>query len=61
MRRLARLADKDGRKVFSRSQQAEDDGKSERPPVMGGIGDETIAPTRKCADFHLVICRKTGL
>ena len=28
---------------------------------MVGIGDETIALTRKRADFHLVICRKTGL
>ncbi|MFA6271016.1 MAG: hypothetical protein WC657_07480, partial [Candidatus Paceibacterota bacterium] len=27
----------------------------------GRIGDETIAPTRKRADFHLVTRRKTGL
>jgi hypothetical protein len=28
---------------------------------MGWIGDETIALTRKRADFHLVIYRKIGL
>jgi hypothetical protein len=44
-----------------RMQQVEDDGKSECLPVMGRIGAETIAPTRKRADFHLVICRKIGL
>lgn len=43
------------------AQQVEDDGKSECLTVMVGIGDEKIAPTRKRADFHLVICRTTGL
>ena len=28
---------------------------------MTGIGDETIAPTRKRADFHLVTLREKGL
>ena len=42
-------------------QWVEDDGKSERLTVMVGIGDETIAPTRKRADFHLVTLRKKGL
>ena len=42
-------------------QWVEDDGKSERLIVMVGIGDETIAPTRKRADFHLVTLRKKGL
>ena len=41
--------------------QVEEDGKSECLSVMEGIGDETIAPTRKRADFHLVIYRKIGL
>jgi len=41
--------------------QVEDDGKSECLVVMMGIGDETIALTRKCADFHLVTLRKKGL
>jgi len=38
-----------------------DRGKSECPAVMAGIGDETIALTRKGADFHEVACRKIGL
>ena len=41
--------------------QVEEDGKSECLPVMGGIGDETIALTRKRADFHLVTLREKGL
>ena len=41
--------------------QVEDDGKSECLVVMTGIRDETIALTRKRADFHLVIYRKIGL
>ncbi len=40
--------------------QVEEDGKSECLPVMGRIGDETIALTRKRADFHLVTLRKKG-
>ncbi|GEM_PF-2521641 len=38
-----------------------DRGESECLAVMAGIGDETIAPTRKGADFHVVACRKIGL
>jgi hypothetical protein len=41
--------------------QVGDDGKSECFSVMERIGDETIALTRKRADFHLVIYRKIGL
>lgn len=41
--------------------QVGDDGKSECLSVMEGIGDETIALTRKRADFHLVALRKKGL
>ena len=41
--------------------QVKDDGKSECQPVMGWIRDETIALTRKRADFHLVTLRKKGL
>ena len=41
--------------------QVEDDGKSECLVVMTGIRDETIALTRKRADFHLVTLRKKGL
>ncbi len=41
--------------------RVEDDGKSECLSVMEGIGDETIALTRKRADFHLVTLRKKGL
>jgi len=38
-----------------------DRGESECLAVMAGIGDETIALTRKGADFHEVACRKIGL
>ena len=41
--------------------RVEDRGKSERRAVMARIGDATIAPTRKGADFHVVVCRETGL
>jgi hypothetical protein len=41
--------------------QVEDGGKSEGLSVMEGIRDETIALTRKRADFHLVILREEGL
>ena len=41
--------------------QVEEDGKSEGLSVMEGIGDETIALTRKRADFHLVTLREKGL
>ena len=32
-------------------------GESEGHPVMGWIGDETIAPIRKDADFRMVAYR----
>lgn len=35
----------------------QESGESECPAVMVGIGDETIAPIRKDADFRLVACR----
>lgn len=38
-----------------------DCGKSECLAVTAGIRDETIALTRKGADFHKVACRKIGL
>lgn len=41
--------------------QVEEDGKSEGFSVMEEIGDETIALTRKRADFHLVTLREKGL
>ena len=41
--------------------QVGDDGKSECLSVTEGIGDETIALTRKRADFHLVTLREKGL
>lgn len=41
--------------------QVGEDGKSEGLPVTGRIGDETIALTRKRADFHLVTLREKGL
>lgn len=41
--------------------RVEDRGESEGFPVMGRIGDETIAPTRKSADFRVVAYRKIGL
>ena len=41
--------------------QVEDDGKSECLSVMGRIGDEMIALTRKRADFHQVTLRKESL
>ena len=41
--------------------QVGEDGKSECLSVMEGIGDETIALTRKRADFHLVTLREEGL
>ena len=47
-----------GRPTAERAQEC---GRSERPAVMVGIGDETIALTRKRADFHLVTLREKGL
>jgi hypothetical protein len=41
--------------------QVEEDGKSECLSIMERIMDETIALTRKRADFHLVTLRKKGL
>ena len=41
--------------------QVGEDGKSEGLSVTGRIGDETIALTRKRADFHLVTLREKGL
>ena len=41
--------------------QVGEDGKSEGLPVTGRIGGETIALTRKRADFHLVTLREKGL
>lgn len=38
-------------------QRKEERGESECPTVIVGIGDETIAPTRKGADFRVVACR----
>ena len=38
-----------------------DRGKSEGRFVMDRIGDETIAPTRKGADFRVVAYREIGL
>jgi hypothetical protein len=43
------------------SQWIKDGGESECSAVMVEIGDETIAPTRKRADFHQVTRRKIGL
>lgn len=40
---------------------AKDRGKSEGWSVMDRIGDETIAPTRKGADFRVVAYREIGL
>jgi len=41
--------------------QVDDHGESEGWPVMGRIGDATIAPPRKRADFHVVAYREIGL
>ncbi len=41
--------------------RVEDHGESECRPVMGRIGDATIAPPRKRADFHVVAYREIGL
>lgn len=38
-----------------------DRGESECSLVIGEIGDETIAPTRKGADFRVVAYREIGL
>src|SRR5690606_17174868 len=39
------------------AQRAQDRGRSECPAVMAGIGDGTIAPTRKGADVRVVAYR----
>jgi len=40
--------------------RVKDCGKSECRSVTGRIGDETIAPTRKSADFRVVVYREIG-
>ena len=42
-------------------QWVKDRGESECRAVMVRIGDATIAPTRKGADFHVVAYREIGL
>lgn len=42
-------------------QWVKDRGESESCAVTAQIGDATIAPTRKGADFHVVASRERGL
>jgi hypothetical protein len=54
---VASTVDKVTREGHPLPQKVKDAGTSERRPVIGRIGDETIAPARKRADFRRVAYR----